>query len=507
MGQDESGLNSMNNNKTLFQKISILVYVWAPIVLMPSVCLASDVSKLTLHEALANMIKHHPLLKVNRLEASRSQLRSKIVEGQLAWSVKGQAQNSHDLSFLGTPSDRTDISAGLEKTWGFGGRVNLDATYGYEDSETTISPVYPNPSRSTNLDLSYRQPLARGWGNPSYEQGLVEAEAAEKIALANWQETRDGLGENLVELFFVIARINAQIRNAESGIERSRRLKKYVLGNIRLGIAEEKDLLQAEAQLSAGLAERQRLQTQWEVQQLSLNRIAGLPPPLRFSPVVPASGDQSEPGLDVVLPKSIANSYAIKRSEARVLQANAAIEKGKDQTKDKLDLVLSGGQRRLTGESSAGDIDETDYASLVRLEYRRTLNRDGLEAVLTDAQLQRSIAYQEIEAYKLDLQYRLTSLVSEYRENRLLLDRNKDRQKKERLKYREAEERYQSGREITSILIQFENELRAAELLVLEREIEIQRILARINLLSGNMWNGIEMPELLPEQSVEGNEK
>lgn len=450
---------------------------------------------LPLELALRRVLETYPPLQVAELRAQRARWERAKVESQLGWTLTGQAGALHDLSFLGTPVDRADIGTGLERKLSTGASVGLGAKYVYENNALTFSPLLPNPSYSTNLDLYYRHPLGQGADNPDYKQGLVSAKAGENIAGAERRTLRDQVVRQTIDLFYASALTRTRMQYARQTIDRAKRLKKYIQDNARLGLTEEKDLLQAEAQLRAHLAEHKGLQVLWEQQRTALNHLMGRPwnaefKPLRNGPFSPVA--ENFPSL---LEEVTDNSMELQKYQARVRLAEAAIVRRRDANKSKWDVVLSVGNRSKRGDDPSGNtIDVSDVAGGLRLEYRRALDRQGPDAELSQALLDRSIALQEIQAVQLRLRYELSGLLAEINATHSALDSYRRRLSSEGKKLKEARQRYRAGRTDTSRLIQFENELHLATLAVEQQKIDLARKHVRLELLRGTLWASI-LPE------------
>ncbi|MFV1992779.1 MAG: TolC family protein, partial [Acidiferrobacterales bacterium] len=413
-------------------------------------------------------------------------------ESQLGWYLNGGTGASHDLSSFGTPTDKANAGLGLEKTFGFGGRVNVDGTYVYQDSEFTISPQIPNPYASTNFDIKYIHPLGRGAGNPVYQRGVEDAKAVKIISQANWQENRDEISKQIIDLFFGLAKTNAQIANTELAINRAKRLKAYTSKNIKLGVSEKKDMLQAEARLRSSVADKRSLQVIKERQHIALNRVSAFPWDLRTKLATNITIKNIKPGdFDELFDQVKNYSGSLKRSKANITIAESIIERSRDLNRDDFNLTLSAGSRNRNGQVSDGDFNQSDYAAGIQLEYRRALDRQGLEGELTQAQINRSIGYQEIRAITLDLGYQLSTLLSEIQETKISLANSKKRLQAENKKIDEATKRYRNGRADTAELLLFESDLRFAEFTVANKKLELKRISARFDLLTGGLWQRI----------------
>lgn len=451
-------------------------------------------ASLSLQQVLTNMVKLHPLVQIKSLEQQSAALDLGKAESKTGWYLKGNAGTDHDLSFLGTPTDISTAGLGLEKTFGFGGRVSIDGTYKYEDADLTLSPQIPNPSASTNFDLKYIQPLGRGFGNPEYKTALKNAEASKIIAQTNWQENRDGLSKQVIDLYFSLAKTNAQIDNTLLAINRAKRLKQYTAKNINLGISEKKDFLQTEARLQASIAEKGSLRVIRERQYIALNRLTAFPWQLRYE-LVTKEPDKLIPqnSFDDSYKQVKESSWGLKRNNAQIMIAESFINQSRDLNRDDFNITLSAGSRNRNGEVAGEDFNETDYAAGIQLQYRRALDRQGLESELTQAQLKKSIGYQEQSAITLDLGYQLSSLLAEMNELQSSLIRSKKSLRVEKEKNNEALKRYRNGRADTSELIIFENDYRFAEFTVTNKQLELQRMLAQLDLLKGKLWERIDL--------------
>jgi len=474
-----------------FFKTKKIIHFILPVVVFIYTVPVSAAS-LSLEAALSNMVKLHPLVKIKSLEQESAVYELNKAESQLGWYLNGGTGASHDLSSFGTPTDKANAGLGLEKTFGFGGRVNLDGSYVYQDSDFTISPQIPNPSASTNFDLKYIHPLGRGSGNPLYQTGVKDAKANQIISEANWQENRDELSKQIIDLFFGLAKTDAQIANTDLAIKRAKILKAYTNKNIKLGVSEKKDILQAEARLQSSIADKRSLKVIRERQHIALNRVSAFPWNLRAKLVTKITiNNNKQQEFDDLFGVVKNNSWRLKRSNANITIAESIIEKSRDLNRDDFNLTLSAGSRNRNGQVTDGNFNQSDYAAGIQLEYRRALDRQGLEGELTQAQINKSIGYQEIEAVTLDLGYQLSTLLTEIQETKASLARSKKRLQAENKKLDEATERYRNGRADTSELLQFERDLRLAEFTVTNKQLELKRMSARFDLLTGNLWQRI----------------
>ena len=459
-----------------------------------TVSAADKPDALTFPQALQQVIDTYPTLDIARLQVEQARQDMLKVESSLGWQLAAQGGLNHDVSTFGIPSDTADAFAGLNRTLRSGESLGLSGSYRYEDSTTTISPLLPNPSESVNLDLNYRMPFGQGRNNPQYVQGRVTAEATVLLQQANELSIREQLANQSRDVFYSAASVRAQLATAQSAVDRARRLLRYVNERFELGLAEEKDILQSDAQLQSRLSDLRALQVAWEQQRTTLNRLMGRPWDAEFIPLLdtaPLMKPSSEPKPTLVK-EAEAHSPGLLGNQARVIQNEADLQIRRDTRKDKVDVVLSVGGRATSGDNVAGSIDESDVAGGVRLEYQRALDKRGLDAGIYQAQLNLQIAREDERKLREDLHYSVVGLLSEVEANQLSLKAHERRVISEEKKVDEAIERYRVGREATDRLIQFENEMQIARLALDQERIALERRLTNLSILLGRIWQSIE---------------
>ena len=444
--------------------------------------------KLTFEQVIENILTTYPSLKITQLKVEQARYELVKVESQLGWTLSGNAGVSHDVSITGSPLDKGNLNAALEKKLKSGNSVSVSGNYSYEDNSFTLSPTFPNPSHSTSLDLNYRIPLSQGKENPSYTQGLISAESGFEIEKSTQLEIKDDIATQAMELFYAAAITQARIENATQGIQRAQRLKTYINNNFELGLTEEKDLLQVEAQLRAQITEKNRLQIAWLQQRTNLNRLMGRAWQAEFSPKFTIDDKQKIWDMPALINEVETYSPVLNRNEAILKQSEAEIAKSRDRHKDVFDVVLSAGTRTTSGNTVSGDVSEEELAGGVRFEYRESLDKRGLDAELAQAYLNRDVALEQIRLTKDDIKYSVPGLVAEIAAIQITLKTARSRLTAEQQKFNDALQRYKRGRTETDRLIQFENELHQVKLSVREQEIELSKKHTQLSLLRGLLW-------------------
>jgi len=97
------------------------------------------------------------------------------------------------------------------------------------------------------------------------------------------------------------------------------------------------------------------------------------------------------------------------------------------------------------------------------------------------------------------LQYELSSLLAETKAGQSALNAYQQSARSEKKKLNEALQRYKEGRADTDQLIQFESQLSLAELSVELQKIELLRRFYGLNLLRGELWATIRIPDIKME--------
>lgn len=479
----------MNLSQTTFQSLGSVILL----TLSVTVSAAEKTEALTFSQALQKVIDTYPTLDIARLQVEQARQDMLKVESTLGWQLSAEGGLNHDVSTFGVPSDVADAFAGLNRTLRSGDSLGISGRYRYEDSEATISPLLPNPSEGINLDLNYRMPFGQGRDNPQYTQGRVTAEATVLLQKANELSIREQLAKQTQDVFYSVASVRAQLATAQSAVDRARRLKRYVSERLELGLAEEKDILQSDAQLQSRLSDLRTLQVAWEQQRTTLNRLMGRPWDAEFTPILdtaPLMISKGEP-KPALVKEAEANSPGLLTNQARVIQNEADLELRRDSRKDKFDVVVSVGGRTASGDNAAGFVDENDLAGGVRLEYQQALDKRGLDAGIYQAQLNLQIARQDERKIRDDLHYTVTGLLSEVKANQVSLTAHQRRLVSEEKKVNEALERYRVGREATDRLIQFENEMQVARLALEQDRIALERRLTNLSILLGRIWQSV----------------
>jgi len=97
-------------NKTSFFLIGLL----SSIIVLPAV--ANGKNEITIYQVMQRVLDRYPSLKISEMEVSQAAEQRQQVESSLGWILNSSAGIKHDLTGLGTPSDRLDITGSIRST-------------------------------------------------------------------------------------------------------------------------------------------------------------------------------------------------------------------------------------------------------------------------------------------------------------------------------------------------------------------------------------------------------
>ncbi|MCW8934000.1 MAG: TolC family protein [Gammaproteobacteria bacterium] len=457
---------------------------------------SASAENLSLQQVLQRVVDHYPAIKSAAYQVEKASQENIKVESQLSWLLNSKAGYARETSLFGTATDRYNMGAGVNRSLDNGGLLGFNASIAKEDAADTFGPSIPNPSTKSRLDVNYRHKFAKGAGNPLYAEGMESAQAGELLALSDKLSLYDQLASQVIDLYLASATTQARINSIDKTIERALRLKKYIEDEFKLGLSEEKDVLQVDARLRINEADKISLQVAMQKQVISLNRLMGrawdkpLLTDIKIEPLNLKSYNQ-------LYQQSQSHSPALKRIDARLQLADSSIRSSRDKRKDDLDLVLYVGNEFNDGDTASGNLDESEIVGGISVEFNRGLDKSGFDAQLRQAHYDKGIALEDKKQILEDLQYNISSLLAEIKSSEQALNAFKNSVKAEDKKLKEAITRYEDGRIETDRIIDFESQLSVAELSLDLQSIELTRRYHQLNVIRGFIWKDVLLPEFV----------
>lgn len=449
---------------------------------------------ITLEDVLQAVINNYPSVQAASLQVEKARQNMVQVESQLGWVLNGSGGVAKDVSFFGTGIQRLHASGSMNRKLDSGSNLSFSASISHEDAEVPLNSSLPDPVTNAGIDVRFRKPLDKGADNLDYTLGLKQAELGVLMAKADKLSLYDQLAANVMDLYLAGIITHQRMNNLQQGIGRTNTLQKYIQGRFSLGIAENKDQLQVQAQLDNQQAQLQGLNIAWVQQRIALNRLMGKPWDFALSLNPMETLTVPDATLDSYLDDAVKHSPALLRIKAQKMVADFTIQQRQEERKDELDLLLHLGNRSSFGESQSGNADNSEMVGGISVEYTALNDRRGFDAALYQARLDRGLADQEHKRITQDLQYDLAGIVAEIEAINKALAAFTRSVSSEKARLKDANERYQRGRIDIDRLIQAENELSAAQLALSLQQVELERRLYQLRLLRAMIWDGISLP-------------
>ncbi|MGD8811815.1 MAG: TolC family protein, partial [Thioalkalispiraceae bacterium] len=356
------------------------------------------------------------------------------------------------------------------------------------------------PSQSLNLDLNYRVPLGRGENNTIYQQAKTIAELQQRIEQLNEKNILKSLVEQVINLFYEIENNERRLQYTESSIDRSRRLKNYIARNMQLGIYENKDVLEAQAQLLKVISEKETLALAVSEQKNALRKLLGLEPgsslELAIEKVI-----SMELVADQLLAEAEGDAAELQIKQRQLEISDARIISALNENSDQKDIVFSVGARTLYGDSTTESVSEEDYAAQLKFEYNYDLGKKSYKSNIEKIKKDKDIALQEIRLNKDEIRYRLNALLDKIQRQEKVLQKLTRHMKVSEEKYNDALQRHRKGRINTTDLIGFENDLHLASLDYSSASINLSLTKMNLALFTGRLWNTLGIETGLPGRS------
>jgi len=465
------------------KKKNPFVLLLVPLLLSATSVFAAE--RLDLDTVLKRIDKHYPTLQIAAKQVERARQDVIAAQSQLGWNMTANAGVSHDASLFGTGiADATSMSLNFNKPLENGDTFSI----GTNVSDTKYDPALIGLSTQQANDIvaNYRMALGKGSGNPAYQLALNNSKAGVMMSQAAERGTRDQIGNQVIELFYGAAQAQAGLKNASDGLRRAEALVEYIKKNMRLGLAEEKDFLQFDAQLRAARVALKNAELMWKSQRTSLNRLMGEPWDHDFEIVINDVAADMLPGYDPLLKQAEDYNAELLRHQAELMMAEASLNKARKDKQNQLDLVMSLGQK--TRDANTMSTAVTDMSYSVQIQYGLPLDKSGFDAKLYQAQIDKGIAEDNIRQVKQDLQYNINSMITDINASRQAMELSQRRLEVERERYADVKQRFKSGRVDNSQLILAEGDLSVGEFDLKQRQIDLAKRQARLEALRGTLW-------------------
>lgn len=460
---------------------------------LPSLTMASE--RLDLTTVLQRINSTYPSLKIALKQVEKSRQDVIAVESQLSWNMLVQGGLTHDLGSFNTVSDTVNLGLNFTRLLESGSSLSVGTNVSSIDTDDStitagMSNIIADPQQALDFDLSYRMPLGKGSGNPAYQLALSNSQTGLLMAAANESLAYDRLANQVIEFYFATAQVQAQRGNARQALKRAEKQLEFTRNNKRLGLAEERELLQATAQLRAARMELEGVNRLWSKQRTALNRLMGMPWNnefvLRVDSRFPASAD-----FNSLLNEVEKYNPGLKLNRAQKMMAVAAIRNAQNERENKFDIIASLGSKSRSGEYPLDSYNESGATYSLRFEYQLPMDKRGFDARLYQARLDKDIAEDNVRLAEDDIRYNLQGLLAEINLSNKSLKQSRSRFSVEQQRHEEVKQRYKRGRADTSQMIMAEGELAFGELSLQQQQIELAKRQAQLRVMRGTLWDAV----------------
>jgi len=477
----------------------------------------ADAQEMTLEKVVQAVLQKHPNLSLSRTDTAIAAADEQRVQGLLDASISGSATASNEQIPLASDFQAREkrigsLTGGLSQPLANGDTLGVQASY-TRSGQNFNSPFAAqlakfNPEYRSQIDVTYRHALMRGADRPDYALGMESAAANTAAAGLREYIVARTLALSALNAFFRLASGDINVAIARRAVDRARQLLDYQKSRQRFGLIEEADTLQTEALLISRRTDLQRAVAQRQSDESALNRLILRKPdePLRPS-LQEASPYASLPDFSLAEQLALSGRPDLKAIDAQLKAADADLTAAQDIDAMQLDVVAQLGTRALTGNSAsaaAGSLSINDRFASLSLEMQDSLGRNNARATIRKAVLARQRLNDQRRQAVEQIRDELAAAITAIRTGIPILRMASRQAVMEERKYHAELERYREGRSDTATLVQFEGDLRNAELQASLQRLTIQLARRQLTWATGSLLRnlGIELRASEPQKEM-----
>jgi outer membrane protein TolC len=471
---------------------------------------ASDA--MSLKQVVEIVLANHPDLKVSRIDTAIAETETQRVKGILdptfTASIKvSEEQTPVSSDFQASETRIGQLSGSIAKPLASGDTISVNFVYnrigqGF-NSPFAAQLARFNPAYRNQINLSYRHPFLKGADRPDYHFALTAAEADIKSAGTQRRVVAHRLTLQVLNAYYQLASDDINIRIAEQAVKRSEKLLAYQRSREHFGLIEKADRLQAEALLAARKTDLQRALSNRMKNLSNLNRLMLRAPDSELTvqqqqvDMVPAQS------MDQALTRAKSKRPELQVIKAQLEASEAQLAITRDADNIQLDLVAEMGTRSLDSNAAtavAQGFTTNDHYAALSLEFSDVLMRNSARATIRKAELQRERILAEristLEQIKNDLSAAITAIKAG--QPTLVVARKQA--SAEKRKFDAEMKRYREGRSDTATLVQFEGELRNAELNADLQALTLQLAARQLSWAKGILLDELGLTEIYTDK-------
>jgi len=440
---------------------------------------------LSFNDVLSTVFANNTQLKSSVLQVEMKDAEGKQLDGSLDTRYGGSVGINNEIAPTTSPFAATETSAGFltgKVVKPFTDGSTLTGSLKYTSAQliypNTVNPLFqssPNPLYQHQIDLIYRYPLAKGKDNPSYQYQKDAVTQESQAAIYQTAMMKEQLANQTIGRYAQFVLNDLSLTLAKDATLRARQLLVYQKKQESFGLLEADDRLPTQALLAARELQQTQAVAAKAAAQTALNRLMNqdgdtalnlkLKPfhvPLKSVPMLLEQATKSRPVF-----RMLDAQYAAAESRLSMVQASGDYQ---------LDVVGQIGTRALDGSAGTAlvqGLTVDDRYIGISLEFsdvwNNKSNRYAIERnvlVLESIQLERRKTHEDLETEIANLHVTLRS-------GEATLKAAQRQVAAERKKYKAQMTRYKEGRTTTAVMIQYEGDLRSAELRDLMQQVNL----------------------------------
>jgi len=467
--------------------------------------ISAHAESIGLDSVIRNVLSKHPDIPLIRLQTEKTRTDQQRIAGQLdpTVSLSVLASDSEDPSnSVFNPVQSTtfqQIKGDISKPLANGGTLTLAVDYNrrllnFTNSATAFArfdPFYHN-----QIDLTYRHPLLRGAGRPAYNKELAAALSDESAARLQEDVTARNLSRQAIQLYFDIAVDEANQQLASDAEKRATKLLAYQRNSEGFGLIEKADRLQAEALLATRRMDLANANARQIQDTTALNRLMLRDTRISITTQNNQRLDSTLPDLDDAMQNMNEHRPELLALTSRLKAAEARLEEVRDTDAMQVDLVGQIGTRSLAGAPGTAarqGLSLADRFASIGVEVNDTIIDNTAKAAIRKAILEREQVLAERRQTTELIKDDLASILALIRTGRTTLAAAKIRVTAEKKKYQAELTRYREGRSDTATVIQFEGDLRSAEIEAALRRIALLRNQRQLAWVRGLLFRDLDI--------------
>ncbi|MDX8380811.1 MAG: TolC family protein [Ghiorsea sp.] len=440
---------------------------------------------LSFDDVLSTVFNNNTQLKTSALQVKMKDAEGNQLDGTLDTRYGGSVGANNEVApttspFAATETNASFLSGQVVKPFTDGSTLtgSLKYTAAKLIYPSSVNPAFqssPNPLYQHQIDLIYRYPLVQGKDNPSYQYQKDAVEQESQAAMYQTAMLKEQLANQTIGLYAQFVLNDLSLTLAKDATFRARQLLAYQKKQESFGLLEADDRLPTQALIAARKLQEAQAMAAKDAAQTALNRLMNkdgdIPLQLKLNPLqVQLTSVQN------MLEQATKNRPVFRMLDAQYGAAESRLSMAQASGDYQLDVVGQIGSRALDGSAGiafAQGFTLDDRYIGVSLEFSDVLdnksNRYAIERnvlALEGIQLERRKTHEDLETEIANLNVTLRSA-------EVTLKAAKRQVLAERKKYKAQMIRYKEGRTTTAVMIQYEGDLRSAELRDLMQEVSL----------------------------------